>query len=290
MEKLNIKTIHFLEERNAFAFLTSSFLACFAVGMLSGFFLSHSKGGNFFEKFKEDKAKKISDISMGDPLSAGEGGDLKGDADAEESKVDQEEIATIEEVCVDISGAVMQPGVVCLAGGGRVIDVLLKAGEFNFEAYASRYVARNLNLARPVKANEKIYIPFMDDVSCQPLSLNFNESDSEDGFADNDSPINGGDGKGTDPKDGDNSSDDSGDEESGNDDDSDDQEDDPEDGGLCIKINSASKEELMSISGIGPSTAQNIINGRPYTTLEQLLDVNGIGDAKYQLLLERVCL
>ena len=49
-----------------------------------------------------------------------------------------------------------------------------------------------------------------------------------------------------------------------------------------ININSASKEELMSINGIGPVLAGRIIAGRPYKTIEDLIKVKGIGQIKLE--------
>lgn len=51
-----------------------------------------------------------------------------------------------------------------------------------------------------------------------------------------------------------------------------------------INLNTASKEQLMSVSGIGEKTAENILNHRneigQFTDIEQLLDVTGIGQTK----------
>jgi competence ComEA-like helix-hairpin-helix protein len=44
-----------------------------------------------------------------------------------------------------------------------------------------------------------------------------------------------------------------------------------------LDLNSASKEELMSINGIGPVLSAKIIAGRPYKTVDDLLKVKGIG-------------
>lgn len=59
----------------------------------------------------------------------------------------------------------------------------------------------------------------------------------------------------------------------------------PADGGGPVNLNSASVDELTSLDGIGPKTAQKIIDYREehggFANVEELLDVPGIGPAKF---------
>jgi len=61
-----------------------------------------------------------------------------------------------------------------------------------------------------------------------------------------------------------------------------------------VSINSASLEELCSLPGIGSVTAQRIIDYRSNThcfnSLEELMNVKGIGLSKYEKLKDRICL
>jgi len=47
-------------------------------------------------------------------------------------------------------------------------------------------------------------------------------------------------------------------------------------------LNTAGKEELMSINGIGPVLSARIIAGRPYRSVDDLLKVKGIGPKRLE--------
>lgn len=62
---------------------------------------------------------------------------------------------------------------------------------------------------------------------------------------------------------------------------------------LKISINSATQEELQTLSGIGPSIASRIIEYRKNNTfqkLEQIKEVKGIGDGLFNKIKDAICL
>ncbi|MCR4326187.1 MAG: SLBB domain-containing protein [Candidatus Roizmanbacteria bacterium] len=67
---------------------------------------------------------------------------------------------TAAELIIDIEGAVTRPGVYALPSKSRVVDGLIAAGGLTQEA--DRYViAKQLNLAKQLTHEEKIYIPYL---------------------------------------------------------------------------------------------------------------------------------
>lgn len=53
---------------------------------------------------------------------------------------------------------------------------------------------------------------------------------------------------------------------------------------LLVDLNNASIQELESLPGIGEKTAIAIIEGRPYKNIQDLTDINGIGNSTYSKL------
>lgn len=51
-----------------------------------------------------------------------------------------------------------------------------------------------------------------------------------------------------------------------------------------VNINTATQAELETLPGVGPSTAEKIVQARPYLAIEQIMDVPGIGEATFEKL------
>lgn len=157
------------------------------------------------------------------------------DAQAAEQadRVDEaaQEEPQLEEVVVDVAGAVATPGVYRLAQGSRVIDAVEAAGGATDDAVTS-----TVNLARVLQDGEQVLIPNQDDTEAATRQVV-----ATNGVAP-----------------------------------------------LPVNINTAGIEELDTLPGIGPSTAQKIVDDRerngPFASPEDLKRVSGIGDKKYEQL------
>ena len=56
----------------------------------------------------------------------------------------------------------------------------------------------------------------------------------------------------------------------------------PSGAGGKLDVNAASSAELLRIPGIGPVLAQRIVEGRPYQSADNLINVKGIGPKIYE--------
>lgn len=143
-------------------------------------------------------------------------------------------------VTVHVAGAVVRPGVVTVADGGRVVDAVQAAGGMAAGADPDR-----VNLAARLVDGERVVVPFVGQPVPAPVTA---EVPAVTGRSDA-----GGPGAAS--------------------------------GGL-VDLNRATAEELDALPGVGPSTATAIIAHResqgPFRTLEDLLDVRGIGDARLE--------
>ena len=160
----------------------------------------------------------------------------------------------IEEYMVDIKGEVVTPGIYKLKKSSRVIDVIEKAGGLTQNADTTV-----INLSKKITDEMVIIIYSKQEVKNwlktkeQEDYLEEKCKISEEGKVENDACL----------------------------------EDEKEETTFQTKvnINTATKEELMTLSGIGESKAEEIITYRkstPFKTIEDLKNVSGIGDATYE--------
>lgn len=166
-------------------------------------------------------------------------------------------------IYIDVSGALKEPGVYCLPPNSLIIDAVNKAGGFT-NNIAYRFVSRKINLAQKIVNNQKIYFPFQEEMECKAISFLPTVEESTTTI------VNSG---GTSSN---NSSTDSNQNNSGN--------------SQCININNSTLSELQSINGVGESTAQKIISGRPYQRIEDIKNVQGIGSSLFNKIKEKICI
>lgn len=57
-----------------------------------------------------------------------------------------------------------------------------------------------------------------------------------------------------------------------------------------ININTATASELDELPGIGPATAQKIIEARPFSKLEDIAKIPRFGKSKFEKIKDRICL
>ena len=159
---------------------------------------------------------------------------------------------------VDVSGAVYNPGVYEASSGARIGDLIEMAGGISYEA--DRYfVARNFNMARFVGDQDKIYIPFMFDIALgtfterkrileylQPLGDSSNPSTAVNLVTSQ------------------------------------------TENELKISINEASAEELDILPGVGSVTVQKIIENRPYISIEDLLNKKVMNQSTYEKIKDNI--
>lgn len=69
-------------------------------------------------------------------------------------------VSQLPKITVEVTGAVNHPGVWQFDRASRVGEALKQAGGFSGQA-DTEFIAKNLNLALPLKDGDKIYVPFL---------------------------------------------------------------------------------------------------------------------------------
>ncbi|MBN1162564.1 helix-hairpin-helix domain-containing protein [Patescibacteria group bacterium] len=179
--------------------------------------------------------------------------------------------STTQEIIVDISGAVINPGLYHMPTDARVGDLIEKAGGIDREV-SKVWVSRNLNVAKKLADAQKIYVPFeweivdeeLADVGILAKPSSIDSVGGWDVVAEVNDPVL----ESADTGEG-NSSAVLSMSQSGN-------------STGMISVNTCSAEELDSLPGIGPVYAQRIIDNRPYASIDQLFENSGVPKATLQ--------
>lgn len=157
-----------------------------------------------------------------------------------------------QEVVVHVGGAVEKPGVYNLPRGSRVNDAVQKAGAMP-EADLNA-----LNLAAVLTDGQKITVPYKPQHSPGQATTGLTGSVSSRGGA-GEQPV---------------------------------AKENPSLPGGLVNINTATKAELESLPGIGPSLAERIIEYRekngPFLTPEDIKNVSGIGEKRFEQLKDKI--
>src|SRR3989344_4108754 len=158
----------------------------------------------------------------------------------------------INKIVIDVSGAVINPGVYELNAGSRINDALNIAGGLSNEA-DSRYFYRNYNLSAFIYDQEKIYIPYFWEIRSGIFTentriLNYLSAIPSIENAETTKP------------------------------------DDK------ININSATIDELDELPGIGVVTAQKIIENRPYSSIDELQSKKVVNKSVFENIKDEIVL
>lgn len=177
--------------------------------------------------------------------------------DSLDDSTDNLDLEKESKIIVHVTGAVKNAGIVKIDEGSRISDAIEAAGGFADDADISQ-----INLAYQIEDGQKIYIPSINDEktdgSEKVLEKEYVTDEAGDDVIVEEESLNI---KSKESK--------------------------------KININTAEQTELEEIPGVGASTAQKIIeyrktNGK-FKNIEDIKNVNGIGDSKFENMKEKIC-
>lgn len=165
-----------------------------------------------------------------------------------ENNSNEQQIEKNENIIVHVSGAVNKEGIVELKNNSRMIDAIDKAGGLRDEADI-----RNINLAYIIEDGMKIHIPSKEEKESTIIA----EGNTDSEIVKQSNVIKSDNNKKS-----------------------------------KININTATKTDLETLPGIGESTALKIIEYRKkkgkFKLIEDIKQVNGIGDSKFNKIKELI--
>ncbi len=149
---------------------------------------------------------------------------------------------------VEVSGAVVNPGVYRLKRGQRMGEALIAAGGLSWDV-DEQYINQRINLAEKVKDEGKIYIPFAVEAEIKDLRQIICQKEKVEK-----------------------------------------KEPAAEQQNECISINRAESDDLQSLPGIGEKRAAEIIQNRPFSSIDDLLTKKVIGESLFKDIQKSICL
>lgn len=184
----------------------------------------------------------------------------RGDAKIEILEEKEKEIS--QEIQVDLSGAVKNPGVYNLNAGSRLSELISLSGGFVNDVSAL-WVSKNLNLSQSVMDSQKVYIPFEWDINglegsdgVKALSLGVINSSKQSDLVNNQlKSMEIGLARTSEVPSSSSSS------------------------GIAsnkVNVNSSTASELDALPGVGPAFAGRIIENRPYASFEEFEETSSL--------------
>ena len=170
------------------------------------------------------------------------------DVSAENVEITKTDVANVtSKVYVDIKGSVKKPGVYQVSADSIVWDIVNLSGGFTKNAYT-----KNINLSQKVKDEMVIYVFSKNEMSKMNNTVKTDTACTTN-IINYDNCITT-------------------------------EKNATETSTSLVNINTASKEELMNVSGIGASKADSIIAYRiktPFSKIEDIMNVSGIGESLF---------
>ena len=216
---------------------------------------------NTSANFSEEEMDVVTEDES-DTKDNGESGEENADFQDEDALGDSTKQVSenTEKIYVYVTGQVNIPGVVILNKGSRIADAINAAGGTTSKANTTK-----INLVYVLEDGMKVNVPSNDDLK-KDSNFEYITKDSGEGAGDaNNSSIDNSvrvDVAESNSK--------------------------KERSSSIVNINTATQTELETLPGIGPSTALKIINYRKengkFSSIEDLKNVNGIGDNKFEAL------
>ena len=156
------------------------------------------------------------------------------------------------ELVVEVAGSVVRPGVYKLKDGSRVEDLMTLCGGLSQEADRA-WVEKYVNRAAKLTDGQKIYIKSVSETQDQALDkqTSSNSASSDSGYQSG-SPVLG------------------------------------VENTTLVNINTASFAELDSLPGIGQVYGQKIVEQRPYSSIEELVNRGVVPKSTYEKIKDKI--